>query len=277
MTHTTMQQTPRQPSLGASARSATTTRLRILAAAIVAALALAGCGRLPAHHRDATSARETVSAEAVTTESPGRSRTDASSTVARARGALRVHTRPGDGTPATVLPATTGFGSPTVVLVSKVGTGRRDGWLKVLLPIRPNGATGWVRAADVDLQRVALEVRIDLAARELTVLDGGDEVLATSTAIGTPSNPTPTGRFFVIDKLETPDPGGAYGPFAIGLSAHSDVLTDFAGGDGQIGIHGTNAPDSIGRPISHGCLRVDNAVIEQLAHLLPLGTPVTIV
>ena len=188
-----------------------------------------------------------------------------------------MHARPGDRQPIIILPATTGFGSPTVVLVSTVGAGARDGWLEVLLPVRPNGTTGWVRTADVDLRTVALEVRIDLAARELTVLDDGHELLTTATAIGEPANPTPTGRFFVVDKLETPDPRGPYGPNAIGLSARSDVLTEFAGGDGQIGIHGTNTPDSIGRPVSHGCLRVANGVIERLAHLLPLGTPVTIV
>ena len=72
------------------------------------------------------------------------------------------------------------------------------------------------------------------------------------------------------------DDGGAYGPFAIGLSAHSDTLTEFAGGDGAIGIHGTNDPASIGNPVSHGCVRVPNDVAVQLAQMLAPGTPVTI-
>lgn len=196
--------------------------------------------------------------------------------VARAEGALAVHTAPGDPTPVSTLPATTAFGTPTVALVAEVGEGSADGWLQVLLPVRPNGATGWIRADDVELRDVTLEVRVDLAARELVVLDAGTEVLATPTAIGDAEHPTPTGRFYVVDKLESPDPDGAYGPYAIGLSAHSEVLTEFAGGDGQVGIHGTNAPSSIGQDVSHGCMRIDNDLIEELAHLLPLGTPVTI-
>lgn len=198
------------------------------------------------------------------------------STVARALGELAVHEAPGGASPTTTLPATTTFGTPTVVLVTDVGAGAADGWLKVLLPVRPNGATGWIRDDGVDLRQVSLEVQVDLQSRELTVFDEGEMLLATPTAIGDPDHPTPTGRFYVTDKLQTPDPEGAYGPYAIGLSAHSDVLTEFAGGDGQVGIHGTNDPASIGDDVSHGCMRVTNDVIEELAHLLPLGTPVTI-
>jgi lipoprotein-anchoring transpeptidase ErfK/SrfK len=55
------------------------------------------------------------------------------------------------------------------------------------------------------------------------------------------------------------------------------VLTEFGGGDGQVGIHGTNDPSSIGRPVSHGCVRVANDVITRLATTIPIGTQVTIV
>ena len=111
---------------------------------------------------------------------------------------------------------------------------------------------------------------------QLTLTDGGQTVLTTPVAIGAPDTPTPTGRFSVTDKLQTPNPNGAYGPFAFGLSGRSEVLTEFAGGDGQIGIHGTNDPSSIGKDVSHGCVRVPNDVIEQLNELLPLGTPVVV-
>lgn len=201
---------------------------------------------------------------------------DASALAARTDGAVNVYDSPQNATPARTLPATTGFGTPTVLLVAEVGTGADDGWLEVLLPERPNGSTGWIRAADVELQNLPLRVEVDLHDRELVVHDGTDEVLRTAAAIGDPEHPTPTGRFYVVDKLQSPNPGGSYGPFALGLSAHSEVLTEFAGGDGQVGIHGTNAPDSIGHAVSHGCIRVDNAVIEQLTDILPLGTPVTI-
>ncbi|MEO5678891.1 MAG: L,D-transpeptidase [Acidimicrobiales bacterium] len=101
-------------------------------------------------------------------------------------------------------------------------------------------------------------------------------VLHTAVAVGSPAAPTPTGRFSLVDKLDTGSSGSAYGPFALGLSAHSDVLTEFGGGDGQIGIHGTNDPTSIGQAVSHGCIRVPNDVILRLASALPLGTPVLV-
>ena len=62
-----------------------------------------------------------------------------------------------------------------------------------------------------------------------------------------------------------------YGPFAFGLSGFSDVHMDFAGGEGVIGIHGTNDPASIGTRVSNGCIRVPNDVITDLAARLPLG------
>ena len=71
-------------------------------------------------------------------------------------------------------------------------------------------------------------------------------------------------------------PEGAYGPFAFGLALHSDTLSEFGTGDGQVGIHGTNAPGTVGGDVSHGCIRVANAVVTRLARRLPLGTPVTI-
>ena len=80
----------------------------------------------------------------------------------------------------------------------------------------------------------------------------------------------------MTDLLDNADDGGAYGPYALGLAAHSDTLSEFAGGDGQIGLHGTNEPWSIGQAASHGCVRVPNEVVAQLATGLPLGTPVTI-
>ena len=192
--------------------------------------------------------------------------------VARTDQDLAVHARRGDADVVQTLPATTEFGSARALMV----TAADEEWLEVLLPIRPNDTRGWVRRADVEVRQVTLELRVDLEARTLKVLDAGAEVLSTPVAIGSEEAPTPTGRFSVTDKLVTGEDGGAYGPFALGLSGHSDVLTEFAGGDGQIGIHGTNAPDSIGQAVSHGCIRVPNDIITRLNAILPLGTPVVI-
>lgn len=193
-------------------------------------------------------------------------------TVARSADEVDVHDEP-DGEVTTTLPATTVFGSERALPVLD----DQGDWLEVSLPERPNGSSGWVAATDVDEMRtVPTWIEIDLETRTLTLYEDGDEVVSTDVAIGTDENPTPTGDFFVTDKLETAEPGGAYGPFAFGLSAWSETLTEFAGGDGQVGIHGTHTPETIGDAVSHGCVRVPNDVAELLNERVHLGTPVTI-
>ena len=195
--------------------------------------------------------------------------------IATAPGELPVYASVGDATPASTLPAHTEFGSPTTLLVRGWGDG--GNWLEVMLPVRPNGSTGFIRSADIELTRAEYAIDVDLATRMLRVHGPDDSVVVdTAIAIGSPENPTPTGEFFVTDLLDTGDDFSAYGPFALGISAFSLTLSEFAGGDGQIGIHGTNQASSIGNAVSHGCVRVPNDVISQLAQLLPLGTPVTI-
>ena len=122
-------------------------------------------------------------------------------------------------------------------------------WLQVALPERPNGThrLGPTRRRRAPRGRRG-DRRSTPAARTLTLLDAGEPVLTTPVAVGSPDDPTPTGAFFVVDKLDTGDAAGPYGPFAFGLSAHSDTLTEFAGGDGQVGIHGTDDPTASGRP-----------------------------
>jgi len=191
--------------------------------------------------------------------------------IARALTEVDVFSAPGGNEYALTLPASTAFGSPTTLAVVE----QSDEWLHVLLPVRPNGSSGWVHESAVTLEQTSYAVDVDLAGRVLRLYESGELALETPIAIGAGDAPTPTGAFFVTDVLDTPD-GGAYGPFAIGLSAHSDVFTEFAGGDGQIGIHGTNDPSSIGNAVSHGCVRAPNEVISQLAAMLPLGTPVTV-
>ena len=88
--------------------------------------------------------------------------------------------------------------------------------------------------------------------------------------------PTPTGTFYITELLKQSNAQGAYGPYAFGLSAFSNVLQSFGGGPGQIGLHGTNEPGVLGTSASHGCIRVSNTIIVRLAGLLPLGTPVVI-
>jgi lipoprotein-anchoring transpeptidase ErfK/SrfK len=259
-----------------------------LAVAVVALSAACGGShgpREPASASPATTAA--TAASAATTTAPAGATTDAAAgiaTVARTDTPLDVYAAPGDAAPRLTLPAATGFGSPRALLVDTTAADTTDaadrtgaGWVPVLLPTRPNGGTGWVRRDQVELRTVDEAVTIDLAARTLTLSAGDEVVLTTPVAVGTDRNPTPTGAFYVVDKLDTGNAGGAYGPFAFGLSAHSDTLSEFGGGDGQVGIHGTDDPSSIGRAASHGCIRVPNDVAVRLAATLDLGTPVTIV
>jgi lipoprotein-anchoring transpeptidase ErfK/SrfK len=204
----------------------------------------------------------------------GRSAADLTETaVARPTVDTEVFSAPDAAGPDQVLPARTEFGSPLALMVVD---DRVPGWLEVLLPTRPNQSTGWIRADGVEVRRTTIAVRVDLAARRLVVSDAGNIVLETPVAVGAPGTPTPTGTFFVVDELATGSTSSSYGPFAFGLSAHSEVLTEFAGGDGQVGIHGTNDPSSIGNPVSNGCVRVPNEVAVRLNELLGLGTPVVV-
>jgi len=188
---------------------------------------------------------------------------------------LVVHSQPTLESDSRTIPAQTEFGSALALLVTDDSVG---GWMEVLVPGRPTGATAWLplEGSGASLRTVTLSLEVDLTARTLTLLDGDQVLLTTPVAIGSADAPTPTGVFSITDKLQDPDPNGAYGPFALGLSGRSEVLTDFAGGDGQIGIHGTNDPSSIGQDVSHGCIRVPNEVITHLNEVLPLGTPVVV-
>jgi hypothetical protein len=152
---------------------------------------------------------------------------------------------------------------------------RGDGW-EVRVPTRPNGATGWVRDSDVELQVDPYELRASLHRHTLAVYKDGQRIRVFTIGVGRPSAPTPTGRFYLTELLEAADPNGPYGPFAYGTSAFSDVFSEFEGGPGQIGVHGTSDPSSIGRNVSHGCIRLGTRDIRMLAHMVPAGTPLTI-
>jgi lipoprotein-anchoring transpeptidase ErfK/SrfK len=200
-------------------------------------------------------------------------RSDGTSLVAGARGRhLVVYREPGARRPMLVLPNPDPIGTPRVMLVHS----QQQRWVRVYLPIRPNGVKGWIQASAVRLLRNPYRIVVGLGAHRLYLYRGTDVVLTAATVIGRPSLPTPRGMYYIADLLKPPDPNGAYGPYTFDLSAHSNVLKTFEGGDGHVAIHGTNAPWLLGQSVSHGCIRVSNAVIRKLAHVLPLGTPVLI-
>jgi lipoprotein-anchoring transpeptidase ErfK/SrfK len=193
--------------------------------------------------------------------------------VAQARGSsVGVFPNAGAGAPASVLANPQPSGAPLVFLVQQT----QGDWLKVLLPVRPNGSTGWIRVADVTLFQHTFRIVIEEAAHRITVYHDGAIIDQEPVGIGTRLTPTPGGLYYIKELLRPPDPNGPYGPYAYGLSGFSNVLTTFNGGDGVIGIHGTNDPAGLGHDVSHGCIRMSNAGITKLAAILPLGVPVEI-
>jgi lipoprotein-anchoring transpeptidase ErfK/SrfK len=198
---------------------------------------------------------------------------EGSSLVLGARDPVDVYAETHETEPFRTLEPTTILGTTTVLTVLE---GPRGGWAKVMLPGRPNGSEGWVPTDGMVAFVVEGRVVIDLSDRTLTYEVGDAEVVATPVGVGSESHPTPTGRFFVTDSVTMADPTSPWGPHALGLSARSDTITEYNGGDGIIGIHGTDSPWSIGRAASLGCVRVPNEVISRLHELVGIGTPVEI-
>ena len=185
---------------------------------------------------------------------------------------VAVYARPHTKRARLVLSKRDGNGTRRAFLVHEV----RGKWIHVYLPTRPNGSLGWVRSRAVRLYTDGYRIVVRLHAHRLHFFRGRKLLATWPVATGTSATPTPRGLYYVVELLQPDDPGGSYGPYSFGLSAHSNVLKTFAGGDGRVGLHGTNEPGLIGSSVSHGCIRLRNAAIRRLAKVLPLGTPVYI-
>jgi lipoprotein-anchoring transpeptidase ErfK/SrfK len=256
----------------------------LVATACSMAIAFAGCGG--GDSGSATLGKQSSSVAPTTTTTPGQS------LIATAKPTLtqiRIYNQPGDATPSLELdnpwlydPAVPGSKVPQVFLAKQRAL---NGWVQVLLPIRPNGSYGWVRAADVDLVANPYRIDVTLGTHTITVHKGVEVLYTGPVAVGATdpplpdvgkATPTPTGEYYLRVLLQAPDPNTVYGPYAYGLSSHSDSLDSFEGGDAEIGIHGNNDASVLGTDATHGCIRMDNAAITALAKQLPLGTPVEV-
>ena len=161
-----------------------------------------------------------------------------------------------------------------IYLVLRAKVVKRQTWVQIRVPARPNGQTGWVKRDMLGpLKTLRTFLEVDRGRLRATLYRRGKRIWSSPVGVGAPSTPTPAGRFWVRERLRSL--GGVYGPWAFGTAAYSR-LSDWPGG-GVIGIHGTNQPELIpGRP-SHGCIRVPNRKIVQLKSLMPVGTPVRVV
>lgn len=163
-----------------------------------------------------------------------------------------------------------------VLAVAHDPTGRT--WLRVELPSRPNQASAWLPAAAVAVSRVHWRIVIDRATRTAAAYRDGVLQRRWSVVVGKPSTPTPVGLFAVLELLRR-RAGSELGPWVLHLTAHSDALFDYGGGPGRVALHGRDGPllaDPLGSARSHGCVRMNDNVIDWLAHRIRAGTPVRI-
>lgn len=149
-------------------------------------------------------------------------------------------------------------------------------WLRVLLPGRPNGHTGWIVKRSTADAPTPWSIVVRLAARSVTVFRRGAALRTFTAVIGAPSTPTPRGSFFVEEAIALPA-GDVGAPYALALSARSRVFQEFDGGPGQIALHGLmNVGGTLGTAASHGCVRLANSAMRWLVERIGPGVPVTI-
>jgi hypothetical protein len=244
--------------------------LSLLATALFLGLLAAGLGFT--HSVQASYAGRTAGCRPGTTKSLGGRH---SSYAVDARGLVRVYRSPG-GRAFGRFGALNVNGVPMVFagLDAVLGAGCKAAWYRVMVPMKPNGTVGYVRARVVNLRLLRSRVEIDVSRRLLTLYHRGRAVLRTRAAVGATATPTPLGGFYVNQRFRA-DPDGPYGWAAIGISAFSEVLTGWPQG-GPVAIHGTNRPSLLGLPISNGCIRVSNDAVRRLWRLAPTGTRVSI-
>ncbi len=200
------------------------------------------------------------------------------SRVAKIVAVTSVREQPGSGRVLWRAEPSTRGGNATWLQVTGERTTPSGNWVRVLLPVRPNGSSGWVSADRVFLAQSHWRIVISTGPRTLALLRDGAVVETARIVVGAPATPTPHGSFALYDSVAQRDPRGFLGSWILHLTAFSNVLDDFGGGPGRIAIHGRGGASlrtPLGSAASHGCIRVDNRVVDLLARL-PLGTPVII-
>jgi lipoprotein-anchoring transpeptidase ErfK/SrfK len=118
-------------------------------------------------------------------------------------------------------------------------------------------------------------VVVSIPDRKLAVLEDGDVIASFTVAVGATASPSPTGEFQIVSRVANPT---YYRPGTV-IPAGKDnpVGTRWLGlSQKGYGIHGTNAPKSVGHAASHGCIRLRNRDVERLFTMLQVGDVVQI-
>ncbi|TCC25739.1 L,D-transpeptidase [Kribbella speibonae] len=148
-----------------------------------------------------------------------------------------------------------------------------DGWVRVLLPSKPNRSTGWLQDDGLDRATSSYVIRVHTSSRTLELFENNKSLGTWKAGVGATKTPTPPGRTFLLGSII--DHKRSASPIVLPLGAHSPTLDTFGGGPGTVAIHGWPNPRVFGAAISAGCVRVPKTA---LAHLqkVPLGTLVLI-
>ena len=151
-------------------------------------------------------------------------------------------------------------------------------WLRVRLPLR-SPRSAWIRREGLTITRTRYWVKVERDTRWVNVFSDGRRIRRFKAVVGAPATPTPLGLAAIYERARQPDPRAFLGPWALHLTVLSDVLDNYGGGPGRVGIHGrggASLADPLGSARSHGCIRVANDQISWMAMHLPAGTPVHI-
>lgn len=164
------------------------------------------------------------------------------------------------------------LGNPTWVPVID----KETGWVKVLLPARPNGAAGWLKSSrQLESAKTPYVVKVDVDKRRLVLRKDGTKVGSWQVAVGATKTPTPRTRTYLMASIVDAKQA-KYTPLVLPLGAHSDTLDTFGGGPGTVALHGWSTDSSVfGQAVSNGCIRVPADGLDELRQV-PLGSLVLI-
>ena len=250
---------------------------RLAAAELVLGILLVSCTRIPVSARRGTIPVPTPQVPAVRVRMQIGAQP---ATIAKLMAPTTAYSEPGGSLVVARLDTSIrSGGGPTELLVLNHQFHARQEWLRVLMPVRPNNASGWIDASVARLLTSPWRIVISTERRSLDVFRLEKRVRSFRVVVGAPGTPTPHGSFAISERISLGNRDNFYGSWILTLTSHSNVLDTFEGGDGRVAIHGRGGlslRDPLSSARSHGCIRLDNAAIEWLARIAQPGTPVAI-